>query len=334
MQVHTTRDEYSTGFLTTFRTALAVQHTHLFRENKILTAAWNADTCSLAIATAAGGVKIYDVLPRSAASFSSRSDGGRSRGAPRGAGKKQGQPQPSAATVISIAPPPPPPPATVVLRHEIVIRIVSSTQEGGRKSANRPVSSLATSCGSESWERGGGKRSVGNTTTATAGCTAAGAGILVGVAEGKHLCVWDLATGSTLLTALSMAPTGCTVEKVLWHGPTAVVAVLYHDGTGVTRVDVHQVDIAKEAIVPVRVGSVCLVLSLLFSWALWVGTIAVYLEIFASTSIPSASKGAALIVVLTPSLSYNVLLQERAFCRRGAQFLSDQCPSGVSSRRR
>ncbi len=211
------------------------------RENKILTAAWNADTCSLAIATAAGGVKIYDVLPRSPSSSSN------------GPGNKELQPQPSAATVISIAPPPPPRPATMVLRHEIVIRIISSAQEGGRKTANRPVSSLATSSCSDSWERGEGRRG-GGSTTAAACRTAAGSGILVGVAEGKHLCVWDLAAGSTLLTALSMAPKGCTVEKVLWHGPTAVVALLYHDGTGVTRVDVHQVDIGREATVPVSVG--------------------------------------------------------------------------------
>lgn len=219
-----------------------------YRENKILTAAWNADTCSLAIATAAGGVKIYDVLPRSPSLFSSSSD----CGVVRGPGKEL-QPQSSAATIISIAPPPPPRPATIVLRHEIVIRIISSAQEGGRKAANRPVSSLATSSSCDSWEHGEGRRGDGST-IAVASRTAAGAGILVGVADGKHLCVWDLVAGSTLLTALSMAPTGCTVEKVLWHGPTAVVALLYHDGAGVTRVDVHQVDIAREATVPVRAG--------------------------------------------------------------------------------
>lgn len=110
---------------------------------------------------------------------------------------------------------------------------------------NRPVSSLATSSAGDSGQnRESGKNIV-------TGVTVAGAGILVGVAEGKHLCVWDLATGSTLLTALSMAPVGFTVEKVLWHGPTALVALLYHDGIGVKRLDVHQVDIAREATKPV-----------------------------------------------------------------------------------
>lgn len=112
------------------------------------------------------------------------------------------------------------------------------------------MSSLATSFGGDSWQDRG---SSGNAAAgAAAGAAVGGAGILVGVAEGKHLCIWDLATGSTLLTALSMAPVGCTVEKVLWHGPTALVALLYHDGSGVKRVDVHQVDIAREATNPVR----------------------------------------------------------------------------------
>ncbi|CAM9879335.1 unnamed protein product [Scytosiphon promiscuus] len=47
-----------------------------------------------------------------------------------------------------------------------------------------------------------------------------------------------------------MAPEGCTVERVLWHGPTALVALMYHDGVGVTRVDVHQLDVGKGATVP------------------------------------------------------------------------------------
>lgn len=150
---------------------------------------------------------------------------------------------------MSVAVPPPPRPVSVVLRHEILIKTLSSTPDGGKKAVNRPVSSLATSSDGDSWQdRGSG----GTCAVNAAGSTAAGAGILVGVAEGKHLCVWDLATGSTLLTALSMAPAGCTVEKVLWHGPTALVALLYHDGVGVKRADVHQVDIAREAITPVR----------------------------------------------------------------------------------
>ncbi|CAN0551258.1 unnamed protein product, partial [Ectocarpus sp. 8 AP-2014] len=51
---------------------------------------------------------------------------------------------------------------------------------------------------------------------------------------------------------LSIAPRGCTVEKVLWHGPTALVALLYHDGIGVSRVDVHQVDVGRRVTIPVR----------------------------------------------------------------------------------
>lgn len=143
---------------------------------------------------------------------------------------------------------------SVVLRHEILIKTLSSTPGGGRKAVNRPVSSLATSFDGDSWQdRGSGSSAAAAVTAgAAAGAAVGGAGILVGVAEGKHLCVWDLATGSTLLTALSMAPAGCTVEKVLWNGPTALVALLYHDGAGVKRVDVHQVDIAREATKPVR----------------------------------------------------------------------------------
>ena len=112
------------------------------------------------------------------------------------------------------------------------------------------MSSLATSFDGDSWQDIGSGS--GAAAAVTAGAAVGGAGILVGVAEGKHLCVWDLATGSTLLTALSMAPAGCTVEKVLWNGPTALVALLYHDGAGVKRIDVHQVDIAREATKPVR----------------------------------------------------------------------------------
>lgn len=220
----------------------------LFRENKIITAAWNADTCSLAIATAAGGVKIYDILPSplpaSPSRRTSNSKSGTHQDIPNGIRNNS-----PAQSVISVAMPPPPRPVTVVLRHEILIKTLSPTPHGGKKAVNRPVSSLATSSEGGSWQ---GRGSSGNAAAgAAAGSTAAGAGILVGVAEGKHLCIWDLATGSTLLTALSIAPVGCTVEKVLWHGPTALVALLYHDGAGVKRVDVHQVDIARETIKPV-----------------------------------------------------------------------------------
>lgn len=219
----------------------------IIRENKILTAAWSADTCSLAIATAAGGVKIYDILPNPLPGSPRRStsEGGTNQDILGGAGKES-----PVQPMISVAMPPPPRPVRVVLRHEILVKTLSPTPGGGRKAVNRPVSSLATSLDGESWQdRGSGGNAAAG---AAAGAAVAGAGILVGVTEGKHLCVWNLATGSTLLTALSVAPVGCTVEKVLWYGPTALVALLYHDGVGIKRVDVHQVDIAREATKPVR----------------------------------------------------------------------------------
>lgn len=205
-------------------------------------------------------MKIYDILPSPPLASASRSSskGGTTRD-PSGAGKKS-----QVQSVISVDMPPPPRPVSVVLRHEIVIKTLSSTPDGGRKPVNRPVSSLATSFDGESWQD---RESGGNAAAGTAtGFTGAGAGILVGVAEGKHLCVWDIATGSTLLTALSMAPVGCTVEKVLWHGPTALVALLYHDGVGVKRVDVHQVNIARGATKPVR-GDCLLDAYSVFGWS-------------------------------------------------------------------
>lgn len=229
----------------------------LLRENKILTAAWNADTCSLAIATAEGGVKIYDVLPSHPNGMTRTKKQSTTRDVLRQAGGEKGEQQqePVGATPISMNGPPLSRPAAIVLRHEIVIKTVASTPGAGRKVVSRQVSSLATSSEDRGWwgedgaaSRGGEVR--GGRTAANA-ATAAGAGILVGVADGKHLCVWDLATGSTLLTALSMAPEGCTVEKVLWYGPAALVALMYHDGVGVARVDVHQLDIGKGATVPV-----------------------------------------------------------------------------------
>lgn len=237
------------------------------RESKILTAAWNADTCSLAIATAAGGVKIYGILPTPPPELSSGSGSGSGIGSGSTArsvivivpGEKERQQHLDSATAASATISPPTRPATAVLRHEIVINTISTTADGGRKRVNRQVSSLATSSDGVSWEDFGGEggdNEFGGERSRVA--AAAGAGVLVGVAEGQHLCVWDLATGSTLLTALSIAPRGCTVEKVLWHGPTALVALLYHDGTGVSRVDVHQVDVGRKVTIPVRgISCVC-----------------------------------------------------------------------------
>lgn len=229
----------------------------LYRDSKILTAVWNADTCSLAVATAAGGVDIYDILPNHPSVLSETGSRGSTdtatREAAAGAGNKEKQQQtgPGPATSVSVSVPPQSRPLAVVLRHKIVIKTISSTPSGGRKAVSRPVKVLATSSNDCSWDSSGGGGSRGKENDGETTPTAAGAGILVGVAEGKHLCIWDLATGSTLLTALSMAPTGCKVEKVLWYGPTALVALLYYHGVGVTRIDVHQVDVANEATIPV-----------------------------------------------------------------------------------
>lgn len=230
----------------------------LSRENRILTAAWNADTCTLALATAEGGVKIYDILPNHPSGATGKINRVITRDATirHDTEKKVGQQQPVGATPIYMTGPPLSRPAVIVLRHEIVIKSVSSTPGDGRKIVGRQVSTLATSSDDRGWWGENVAASWGvegrSGRTAASATTASGAGILVGVADGKHLCVWDLATGSTLLTALSMAPQGCTVEKVLWHGPSALVALMYHDGVGVTRVDVHQLDIGKGATVPVR----------------------------------------------------------------------------------
>lgn len=180
------------------------------RGARILAAAWNADTCSLAMATAAGGVKIYELSPAPCEDTF-------------GVIRREGSCDANAVR---------PTPATLTLRHDIVVKSISSTPNGGRKASLRHVGSLATDDSSED-----GK---------------AGAGILVGIADGQHLCVWDLVTGSTLLTALAIAPAGCKVEKVVWHRSTALAALLYSAEGGLRRVDVHQIDVARQATTPVR----------------------------------------------------------------------------------
>lgn len=190
------------------------------REGKILAAAWNGDTCSLALATAAGGVKIYDLLPttpcNSTLDASGDSDSG-SRVRPQSGRIRPARPQP----------------VKLILRHEIVIKCVSLIPNGGKKIVHRRVSSLATDESSEPGRQ-------------------AGSAILVGVAEGQHLCVWDLVTGTTLLTALAIAPAGCKVEKVVWLGPAALTALLYSVEGGLRRIDVHQIDVAGQTATPVR----------------------------------------------------------------------------------
>lgn len=180
-------------------------------DDNILAAAWSHDTCSLAISTAAGGVKIYDLLPSICSDASDIAGNGTSC---------------DALAVRS-------PAAVLVLRHEIVIKSVSSTPGGNNKASNSgQVHSLATYNSMED--------------------SNAGAAMLIGVAEGRHLCVWDLVSGSTLFTALAIAPDNCKVEKVAWHGPTAMVAVLYAVEGDVRRVDVHQIDVAAQTTTPVR----------------------------------------------------------------------------------
>lgn len=198
------------------------------REGEILAAAWNADTCSLAMATTTGGVKIYEIspsTPRLGTSFGTGVVGAR-----------------DGAVVADALDAGRQPPVIALLRHEIVLKSVSSTTGGGNGDAGgggdglisqAQVNSLATDKSSE----GDGND--------------AGAGILLGLADGQHLCVWDIVTGSTLLTALAIAQAGCKVEKVMWHGPMALTALLYSMEGGLRRVDVHQVNVAKNTTTPV-----------------------------------------------------------------------------------
>lgn len=125
-----------------------------------------------------------------------------------------------------------PPPTALILKHEIVIKILSLTPSGGKKLSSSQVGSLTTDESSDT-EKGG-------------------AGTLVGVADGQHLCVWDFVTGSTLITALAIAPEGCKVEKVAWYSSTALAALLYSLKDGLKRVDVHQIDVARQTTSPVR----------------------------------------------------------------------------------
>lgn len=185
------------------------------------------------MATTAGGVKIYEISPSTPRLGTSGVVGARD-----GA---------DVADIADVFDAGRQSPVIALLRHEIVLKSVSSTPDGGnggtgggggsgRLVSQAQVNSLATDNSSE----GGGND--------------AGAGILLGLADGQHLCVWDIVTGSTLLTALAIAQAGCKVEKVMWHGPMALTALLYSMEGGLRRVDVHQVNVAKNTTSPVSSG--------------------------------------------------------------------------------
>ena len=202
------------------------------REGEILAAAWNADTCSLAIATAAGGVKIYRISPT-----------------PRtfGAGEIRDRSHAIDAPASRPQTPDTQPPASALLRHEIVLKSVSPPPVGGDRGGGGGGGS-----GSRLFSQAQVHSLATDNVSSLEGGRAAGAGILLGLADGQHLCVWDIATGSTLLTALAIAQEGCKVEKVMWYGPTALTALLYAMDGGLRRVDVHQVNVAKNTTTPVR----------------------------------------------------------------------------------
>lgn len=198
-----------------------------YRGGKILAAAWNGDTCSLALATEAGGVKIYSLLPAHHTHNIITATSERSL----------------LGVVVR------PPPATLVLQHEIIIKGLSPVEQhtasagndkelsfdgnGNRKFSISRVTSLATNEMPPGEERGG-------------------AAILLGMVEGHHLCVWDLTTGCTLLTALALAPDGCKVEKMAWHAPAGLVALVQSLEEGARRIDVYQLDIVGKSVNQVR----------------------------------------------------------------------------------
>lgn len=132
-----------------------------------------------------------------------------------------------------------PRPATLILRHEIVVKSFSLPEQPPHSTSDKNLS-------------GGGKRK-GVLSRVTSLATdesstnkSGGTAILVGVAEGRHLCMWDMTSGATLLTALAIAPDRCKVDKVAWHAPSALVGLLYSEEAGPRRVDVHQLDIAGQ----------------------------------------------------------------------------------------
>lgn len=169
--------------------------------------------CSLAIATELGGVKIYKLLPAEQTPAVKQVSSQH-----RGVGRQTQAP------------------ATLALRHDIMIKNMSkeviNTEDklssvGDKQTAHfSHVPCLSTQ---------------GSLTSKTRGNA-----VLVGVVEGRHLCVWDMLTGVTLLTAQSVAPSGFTVDEVVWYGSAALVGLRYSAREGSKRVDVHQLDVAGQ----------------------------------------------------------------------------------------
>lgn len=182
----------------------------------MLAAVWNRDISSLALATEQGGIRIYELLP-------ARTRSGNSKDVDQGHQDGNGT-----GTL----------PVMLMFRHEIVIK---STMSEGRVSTmtkrktpsdRQKVMFGRVHClSTEDMPRARGE----------------GIATLVGVAEGRHLYMWDMVSGVTLLTAHAIAPTGCKVQHVAWHGPAALVALLYAVNEAPRRVDVHQLDVAGQA---------------------------------------------------------------------------------------
>lgn len=199
------------------------------RGGKIIAAAWNADSYNLALATDSGGVDIYGLLPTHRCNVTSGT-----------AARKSVR---VGAAVLAL-------PANLVLRHKIIVNCTSSE-------VPVPVCIGGGDDGKNCSVGGNGIRTVSRSQLT---CLASdesdgnrgGAAMLVGVAEGRHLYVWDMLTGSTLLTALALAPDGCNVEKVAWHAPAALVALVYSVENGARRVDVHQLNISEQRTTQVR----------------------------------------------------------------------------------
>lgn len=151
-----------------------------------------------------------------------------------------------------------PSPATLILRHDIVIK--GFTTEG-----QYPVSGGEGSKHQLGIDEVGKRKSFLSRVTCLATHAAmpgeqeepGGAGILIGIAEGRHLCVWDLTTGSTLFTAVAVAPDGCSIEEVVWHAPAALVALVHSLEQAARRVDVYQLDIFGKSINQVNRVHLC-----------------------------------------------------------------------------
>lgn len=116
---------------------------------------------------------------------------------------------------------------TLKLLHDVTVKGPFSTtkRDGRKRMGHTRVNSLAT-----------------DDSTAD---TKAGAALLVGIAGGEELCVWDIVTGS-LLAASVVTADGCEVERIAWHGPTAMSALLYSLDGRLKRVDLHQIDFARQ----------------------------------------------------------------------------------------